>query len=336
MNHPSLQKTHALAAAVAIAVVGASAIVGSLGNWDACPAPFVWRDVALVFFLAALPLAATIAAVLRGLRWSRHVAAVAALEIVVLVAVPQLYIRARCASDAARLAGLIEQSRLGEARALVNRLLMLAPNARWKGRPLRPAAAEVAAAVRELERRVATPLDTNATDDDRLRRARDLAMLGRTSGAIAVLDSSPSLAALPDADNLRGTIHETRGEWKAARQWYDRARLGWQEIADSPARTAGLVRATTGVAYCERKLGRLPQAEATYQEVLALAPTAESHFLLAQFYEDTQQSAKAQAHARQAMTLDPERYQADGQKLIDKLVTLHFGCWGVFNNQAHP
>jgi hypothetical protein len=69
--------------------------------------------------------------------------------------------------------------------------------------------------------------------------------------------------------------------------------------------------------------------------VLALAPTAESHFLLAQFYEDTQQAMKAEAHARQAMILDRRRYLAEGQNLIDKLITLHFGCWGVAAADDH-
>jgi hypothetical protein len=44
----------------------------------------------------------------------------------------------------------------------------------------------------------------------------------------------------------------------------------------------------------------------------------------------TQQAAKAQFHVRQSMSLEPQRYEAQGRKLIDKLVTLHFGCWNVF------
>jgi tetratricopeptide (TPR) repeat protein len=70
-------------------------------------------------------------------------------------------------------------------------------------------------------------------------------------------------------------------------------------------------------------------AEAAYQQLLELDPSADTHFLLAQFYEGTQQAAKAQFHARQAMALAPDRYDQAGQRLIDKLITHHFGCWGA-------
>jgi len=39
---------------------------------------------------------------------------------------------------------------------------------------------------------------------------------------------------------------------------------------------------------------------------LALAPTADNHFLLAKFYKDTQQTAKSMFHVREAMNLDPD------------------------------
>jgi tetratricopeptide (TPR) repeat protein len=93
---------------------------------------------------------------------------------------------------------------------------------------------------------------------------------------------------------------------------------------------AGLLQATTGIAYCQRKLGHYADAEATYQQVLTLSPTADSHFLLAQFYEDAQQAEKARTHARRAMALAPTRYRQEGEKLIRKLTVYHFGCLSVF------
>jgi len=74
----------------------------------------------------------------------------------------------------------------------------------------------------------------------------------------------------------------------------------------------------------------LTEAEAAYRQRLDLAPTAESHFLLALFYEDTQQSARAREHARLAMQLSPARFGERGRRLIDKLDSLHFGCWSRF------
>jgi hypothetical protein len=31
-----------------------------------------------------------------------------------------------------------------------------------------------------------------------------------------------------------------------------------------------------------------------------------------------------------AASLDPRRYAQPSQQLTDKLITLHFGCWGVW------
>jgi hypothetical protein len=76
-------------------------------------------------------------------------------------------------------------------------------------------------------------------------------------------------------------------------------------------------------------LGHYARAETAYQQLLALSPTADTHFLLAQFYEDVQRTSLAAEHARRAMALAPERYQQPGEQLLDKLVTLHFGCWGL-------
>lgn len=393
-------------AGFAAAALGAALFVGGAWGWEQAPFPYVWRDVALVHFLSALPaalwlallvrrrasalgrvglaavllaasvlfllnaepvssplsaafvraapaLGVALAAVLLGLgaisrSGSRRTAGrargkteapagsatTAALALVVLLLPPALYVRARCRDDAARLTGLLEQSRFGEARALARALLALDPAARWEGRPLRRAAADIERTTRALEARVARPLPAQATDARRLARARDLAMLGRSGAALDVLQSVSDASTFAEACNLRGTIHETRGAWEAGRKAYRAAQRAWRTTPASSRRTAGLVRAITGIAYCERKLGRYREAEAAYRELLALAPTADSHFLLARFYEDAQQTDKAQTHARVAMALAPDRYERAGQKLLDKLATLHFGCWGVFRSES--
>ena len=84
-------------------------------------------------------------------------------------------------------------------------------------------------------------------------------------------------------------------------------------------------------AACKKDDAPTTPSAPTYQEVFARAPTADSHFLLAQFYDDTQQTRKAREHARRAMTLAPQRYQQEGEKLIRKLTVFHFGCFHVFS-----
>jgi tetratricopeptide (TPR) repeat protein len=383
-----LSATLALAAAVGAAVVCSLTLVGAMVPFEHSPAPFAWTDVALVQFLSSLPLAALIAALLRGrvgpglclalggtcglataALWaidssrsaialaaavgamllvvalrretsassarSQNFVAVALLGLAVLIGLPRIYIDAHASHDNRNLTELLEQSRLGEARDLSQRLLMLDPARQFQGHRLADVATNLDRAVREIDSRVADPLPPDASDDAGLARARDLAMLGRTSEALAVLDRSASLAESVEAHSLRGTIHQTRNEWLLSAEAFRRAATALQSRPPSPEQNAGLIETTTGIAFAERKLGHNAAAEAAYQQVLKLDPSADSHFLLAQFYEGAQQAAKAQLHARRAMTLAPERYEQPGQRLIDQLVTHHFGCWGAAAAERH-
>jgi tetratricopeptide (TPR) repeat protein len=334
-NNPrwsSLATAHVVAAAVGGAAIVLSAVAGGVWHWNAAPAPVVWRDVALVYLLFLLPLVGSL--YVAATAWSSQVLPVLLLEIVAMVVVPRLYVYARCESDAARVSGLVEQSRFGEAQELLGRLLVLNPQGAWQGVELKVAAERLQIIVNEIETRAALPLAAEPSDEARLVRARDLAMLGRADEALTVLDASPALRTSPVAANLRGTIHETRHQWQTARTWYGRAEAGWRAQSPSPGQNAELIRALTGIAYSERKSGRLREAEAAYQKLLALSPTPESHFLVAQFYEDTQQANLAQSHALQAMALDPPRYERRGRQLVDKLVTSHFGCLTAFTRPS--
>jgi tetratricopeptide (TPR) repeat protein len=331
----TLRKAHAFAAAIAGATLAVTALAAAFG-WRDLPAPFVWLDVAVVYFLAALPLAASFAAAaLLQLPLRRSSLVLLGVEAVVLVLIPRLYIQARCKRDLNEAMQLSRQFRYAEASALMHRLMDLKCEASFQGNSLASIVANMDQIVRDLEWRVAPPLPDDATDADRLDRAEKLAVLGRTREAIAILDSSSALATTPEACILLATVHENSGQWLAARQSFVQAKNAFQSQPDSPARPVGLEQAVTGIAFCERKLGRLREAEGAWQELLALAPTADTHFLMAQFYEDTQQAAKAQFHARQAIALAPERNDlvARARQLQDKLITSHFGCFGVFRTE---
>jgi hypothetical protein len=326
----SLTQAHALAAAVAGVVLGGSAIASGIFGWREMPVPFVWLDVAVVYCLSALPLAASLAvAALLQLPCRKTSLVVLGFEALVLLFVPQFYIHARCRRDLSEAIQLSRDSRYGEMSVLLHRIIALHPSATWRGNPLPQVAANTDQIVLQFEERVAIPLPDDASDQSRIDRAGQLCVLGRTREAVAVLDSSLALASSPAACNLRGTICESQAQWAAARDWFLRARVASERLPDSPDREPSLAQAITGIAFSERKLGHLREAEAVWQELLALSPTADSHFLVARFYEDTQQAAKAQFHARQAIVIAPEHYAVSGRLLIDKLITSHFGCWGV-------
>lgn len=381
------------AAVFVLVGVVASCLLGFVGaDWGGAEPvrPYVWRDVAIVQFLCAIPLGWVLASLvvpvvrgevavglaftllgvgatlLVGLSRSHSAApwmaatfrAIPALALVTsaalawivlrgtahglegkfaatiacglaaagLFVLPATYLAARGRHDDARLGELLGQSRLGEARALAARLLALDADANWNGHPLSEVTEELDRVVGVLTARVAAPLAPDATGRSRLERGRQLAMLGRTGEAIETLAEMGE----PEAHNLRGTMLESTAEWRHALEEYKAARLGWESRPPSAERGAGMVRASTGIAYCERKLGRYSEAEGSYREVLRLASTGESHFLLARFYDDTQQAEKARTHARAAMALDPARYRKEGERLIRKLSVYQFGCLGVF------
>lgn len=385
------------AALLAVMVVCVVALASDSESERQVPLPYVWRDVAAVHLLCAVPLAwlvtsrlyrrlplaalLILAAVLllvglgplagaseddwAGLLsspWAAAVVRVAlafcvalsvclagavlagvgesergrwwvasvALATVALLLVPWVHVRARCRHDGAKLGELVEQSRIGEARALARGLLALDARQDWHGQPLREMAAKLDDATRALEQRVAAPLPARATTGARLERARTLAMLGRTTEAAEGLAAVRDPAAAPVIDGLLGTIRQSEGDWGSALRAYRSAEKAWEAREESPERTAGLVRAATGIAYCERKRGRYKEAEAAYLRVYWLSPTADSHFLLAQFYEDSQQAGKALEHAHKAIDLDPARYRLEGEKLIRKLTVHHFSCLLVY------
>lgn len=260
------------------------------------------------------------------------------ISLLVATVLPFIYVQARCRHDAVLLTNLLEQSRFGEAQRQARVLIQLSPTMEWNGRSYRMISREIDSQVRALESALAAFPTEVATDDQHLQRCRQLAMLGRTDEAILHLQPLLGSSISPFACDLYGTIYEATAQWETARGYHRRAKDEWQDRPATPERHAGIGRASARLGYCERKLGHYELAEAEYCELLSQSPTADTHFLLAQFYEDMQQSAKARQHARHAMTLAPERYQREGQKLIDKLIIGHFGCLTIFASEAnqHP
>lgn len=237
------------------------------------------------------------------------------------------YVRSQ--HEAERAFSLYENGQLVAAQQALRSALLFNHSATWQEQPLTIVAARLNEAIVALERRMEAPLPPTASDQQRLARARELAMLNRRAEARATLDSSGTLADSADAHQLRGVMDETQAAFAPAAAWYARAQAAWEAMEQSPAQQAGLAAARKGQALCARKLGRLADAEQHYQAVLRHSPTAATHFLVAQFYEDAQQVRLSQYHAHQAMQLDPAQYAEPGQRLINRLMISHFGCWSI-------
>ena len=291
----------------------------------------VWRLTAVLSLETALLLAA------KSITQRRRVAGQPAIRsplfpvwsLCVAIAAPALFVEAHIERDARRLVELVEQSRLGPAAELAHTLHLLDPQRPIDGYPLAAVANELQRRVAELQERVSLPLAADAAPAERLSRAREFAALGRDAEALETLTALGNGLLAAEALNLRGVLYEDQQRWESGLAAYQQARDLAGRHSEPDERTRLLAEAARGIAYCERKQGRNRAAEAAYLELLALSPTAESHFLLAQFYEDTQQTGRAREHADRAAALAPAQFAEPVRTLKNRLSTTHFGCWGV-------
>lgn len=239
---------------------------------------------------------------------------------------------------------LLSQSRWQEARDMIVKLQALDPSRKLNDRPLPEIAAELHQYIKSLREdvsRIQAELASADAEDKsqatklRMRLADHFAMLGEPDEAVKVIAplvhaDPPSPAAL----NLLGTIRENQERWSESLSIYEQARDGLLREANSSEQKTELVWAWKGIGHASQKQNLHREAEAAYQNVMELEPSAENHYLVAQFYENAQQGDKAQEHAYLAAELDPAfRDQAD--QLVNDLQGHQFGCWGVFQNRRN-
>jgi tetratricopeptide (TPR) repeat protein len=252
----------------------------------------------------------------------------------VLTLVPRIYLDARGRYDAEQYFSLRQQSRLGEARSLLKRMLILDPAIQQDGQLLRRDQYELDRTIDSLNRETRTEFSATFSFDQQLQRARQLAMLGRTNEAVKMLLEAPEATYSAEACSLLGTMHENRRDWNSAIRFYGMAENLLRSPPADTSDSAEAYQVAMGSAYCYRRLGRLTEARARYSSLLEINPNADTHFLVAQFFEDIQETSSARHHALEAIQLDPNRYRERGHKLIRKMQTLHFRCLSVYRNSS--
>lgn len=250
--------------------------------------------------------------------------------LLILTLVPRMYLDARGRHDAEEYFSLRQQSRLGEANSLLRRMLVLDPMIRKDGQFLRREQRILNQEIDSLNQQTSTELSGLASFDQRLTRARRLAMLGHTNHAINILLEASETTQSIAACSLLGTMHENRHDWNSAIRFYGMAETLLRSSAEDPEDSAEAYQVAMGSAYCYRRLGQLTEARARYLRLLEINPNADSHFLVAQFFEDIQETALARHHALEAIQLDPNRYRERGHQLIRKMQNLHFRCLSAY------
>lgn len=231
---------------------------------------------------------------------------------------------------------LLGQSRLSEARRLARELELADPDRQLSGQSIKVLSRQLTEHLQTLSRQ-ARHLSADRSIDGRIERGRILAILGEHDAAIesltAAIERQPRSAR---AWQILGAVHEHREEWVDALQAYQTASELWPESPSPEDAQSGQIAAWKGIAFAQRKQGQLREADAAYQQLIAIAPTAPNHFLLARFYESAERSATAIEHARQAATLDPTNYDAPAADLIRKVSQGGFGCLAGLKHRTRP
>lgn len=248
--------------------------------------------------------------------------------------VPSFYIQSRVIEMVTTIDEYLGSGRMGDARVLTREVCILSPWEKMGGMPVGDLARDLDLDCHGIEQSLALMNRRPVHSEEyTYHEARLLTILGRRAAAVRLLEpwtGKPSTSPL--TYQLLGNIFQQQENWPDSERQYQRALKAWQKLPRSEQQQAGIVSAWKGIAFAERKRGNYEEAEAAYLSTLSLAPTADQHFLLAQFYEDTQQTTKARDHAQQAMALDAARYGVSGKKLITSLQQQHFGCLNVWRN----
>lgn len=231
---------------------------------------------------------------------------------------------------------LLGQSRLSEARRLARELELADPDRQLSGQSIRILSRQLTEHLQTLSRQ-AQLLSADRSLEGRIESGRILAVLGDRDAAIesltAAIEQQPRSAR---AWQILGAVYEHREEWGDALQAYQTAAELWPESPSPEDAQSGQIAAWKGIAFAQRKQGRLSEADAAYQQLIVIAPTAPNHFLLARFYESAERSATAIEHARQAATLDPTSYDAPAADLIRKVSQGGFGCLAGLKHRVMP
>lgn len=254
-----------------------------------------------------------------------------------LVTLPSVtHFQALISARQADLQELLGQSRLSEARRAARELALADPERTISGQSVGLLSRQLAEHLQSLSRQ-AHHLAADRSFDGRIEFGRVLAVLGERDAAIesltAAIEQQPHSAR---AWQILGAVYEHDEAWADALQAYQTAAELWPQSASSEEAGAGEIAAWKGIAFAQRKRGQLSDADVAYQQLIAIAPTAPNHFLLAQFYESAERSATAVEHARQAATLDPTNYAAPATDLIRKVSQGGFGCLAGLKHRVMP
>lgn len=223
----------------------------------------------------------------------------------------------------------LKNQRLELARSASGSWSRLAPLARWQDEPVDEIHAQLVGEVNRI-RNALSELSAGQVRSNPGMVASMALQVDDFDGAVSVIEPHlQGTAPSPFAWDTFGLILQRQELWRESEQAYRKAFELWNQQTAS-SNENGLASALRGIAHAQNRQGRVRDAEQTYQQLLEIDSSAETHFLLAQFYEEEQQTEEAYHHASEAMILAPAQFQQPGQTLINKLQSAHMGCFQIY------
>lgn len=250
----------------------------------------------------------------------------AGLAAAVAILLPAVYGLELSRRQTAQAGELIERQQIVAAAAIAGRLAAIGSPRTISGAPPRVAQAHLRKKITELERFAAVTASGTDRGENRLERARALAMLGRAAEAQACV--APLAERNPDAALLLAAILQELQQWDESTRWYRAGmRLAVEELPPAEA-TSRRVRAINGLAFNARSAGQYAEAEAAYLAGLAEIPAAAAHFhyQLGRHHQMGGRPARAAEHLRSAAQLAPQQYAEPAAAMLKQLASETPAC----------
>ncbi len=227
----------------------------------------------------------------------------------------------------------LKNQRLTLAKSVTQQWGHLAPDDRWNGQSLRRVHLQLISEVERIETTLNRLSPTEAQSNPGLVASLYLQLDDFAGAERTIQPYLDTAEPSPFAWDTCGLILQRQERWADSEQAYHKAFELWSAMNATPNQQEGLASALRGMAHAQNRQGQTRKAEETYLKLLEINDSAETHFLLAQFYEEEQQTAEAFHHASRAMALAPSRFSEAGQTLIDQLQSAHMGCFQIYRNR---
>ncbi len=223
----------------------------------------------------------------------------------------------------------LESRRFGLANRQSEQFAQLNPSGLIHQKSVQKVQQELEAIVAKLNTEVRRPIFADAPVAVLGRRITVLMHLDRNEEALQLLEP------LTDGDRFepisldyKGLCHQRLNQMSQSLEAYQAAVAYWESQPASQSKRSGLASAWKGIGFAARRLDQRTMEEQAYRELVAVAPTAESHLLLAQCYREHQKTRLAAEHSAMAMQMDPAM-QSQSESILSSMSMDHFGCLQV-------